>query len=385
MLRSTSRVQLRVLCLTMLPDGGALTPALRKLGYTPYTLRSTYQQGHASTHPIEWSNLLDGKTNTLPAKVLADYDAVVGPPGAIVYDVLLRQAPSYTKVILVEETDKDRWAEEYDTYLERLQISTQRASKNRITQAFQNMIAKMVVGGEASGAAAASAAESALSPRAGKSGGRAMSSSANLRRSFAAKAAALQRGFCDSKALIATSADDVGEDSRGASTAPLEREERANMASDGQLQRSRAVALQLYEESVKMSIPSTALLVYRYGDGWEPLCTFLGKPIPSIPFPEYENGLRVLGGLQERIERAHALQYLVGTVCVVCILVSALPRCKGFMRFVKDLYADYQAAFGSDSPESAKQTVGGDDDTEAERFEAAWQKRGGSVTLTTKA
>ncbi|KAG5495764.1 hypothetical protein JIQ42_02624 [Leishmania sp. Namibia] len=385
MLRSTSRVQLRVLCLTMLPDGGALTPALRKLGYTPYTLRSTYQQGHASTHPIEWSKLLDGKTNTLPAKVLADYDAVVGPPGTMVYDVLLRQAPSYTKVILVEETDKDRWAEEYDTYLERLQISTKRASKNRITRAFQNMIAKMVVGGEASGAAAASAAESELSPRAGKSGGHAMSSSANLRRSFAAKAAALQRGFCDSKALPATSADDVGEDSRGASTAPQEREERTNRASDGQLQRSRAVALQLYEESVKMSIPSSALLVYRYGDGWEPLCTFLGKPIPSIPFPEYESGLRVLGGLQERIERVHALQYLVGTVCVVCILVSVLPRCEGIVRFVKDLYADYQAAFGSDSAESAKQTVGGDDHTEAERFEAAWQKRGGSVMRTTKA
>mmetsp|Transcript_50666 Transcript_50666/g.62094 ORF Transcript_50666/g.62094 Transcript_50666/m.62094 type:complete len:287 (+) Transcript_50666:90-950(+) len=27
------------------------------------------------------------------------------------------------------------------------------------------------------------------------------------------------------------------------------------------------------------------LLVYQPGDGWEPLCTFLGKPIPDVPYP----------------------------------------------------------------------------------------------------
>ncbi|KAK4452490.1 P-loop containing nucleoside triphosphate hydrolase protein [Podospora aff. communis PSN243] len=27
------------------------------------------------------------------------------------------------------------------------------------------------------------------------------------------------------------------------------------------------------------------LLDYRLGDGWEPLCKFLGKPVPDVPFP----------------------------------------------------------------------------------------------------
>jgi len=27
------------------------------------------------------------------------------------------------------------------------------------------------------------------------------------------------------------------------------------------------------------------VLEYRLGDGWEPLCEFLGKPIPDVPFP----------------------------------------------------------------------------------------------------
>jgi hypothetical protein len=28
------------------------------------------------------------------------------------------------------------------------------------------------------------------------------------------------------------------------------------------------------------------LLVYKLGDGWEPLCKFLNKPVPANPFPK---------------------------------------------------------------------------------------------------
>ncbi len=33
------------------------------------------------------------------------------------------------------------------------------------------------------------------------------------------------------------------------------------------------------------TIPRERLLVYRMGDGWQPLCEFLDVPIPDIPFP----------------------------------------------------------------------------------------------------
>ncbi|KAG5497522.1 hypothetical protein JKF63_03786 [Porcisia hertigi] len=381
MLRCTAFVQLRVLCLTMLPDGGALTPALRKLGYTPYTLRSTYQRGHASTHPIEWSQLLDGKTNALPATVLADYDAVVGPPGAMVYDVLLRQAPSYTKVILVEEPDKDKWAEDYGAYLERLKVSTKRASKSRITQAFQNMINKMVVGGDDAGAAPTGTASS---PRTEQSRNHMVSSSGDVRSFFAAEAAASGSGSGATRKKSAAPAHVLAEHSRG-TEAPEEVNAEERDVTSGGLQHQRAVALQLYEESVRMSIPPSRLLVYRYGDGWGPLCSFLDKPVPSAPFPEYDNGLRVLGNLQERIDWAHKLQYLMCAMCVVCVLVTVLPRCKGIVQFLKDMYTDYQVAFGADSTSTTccdKHVSGGALPTEAEKFEAVWQKRGGSVTRT---
>lgn len=385
MLRRTTVVPLRVLCLTMLPDGGALTPALRRLGYTPYTLRSTYQQGHASTHPMEWAKLLEGEADTLPAKVLADYDAVVGPPGAMVYDALLRQAPSYTKVILVEEADKDGWAADYEAYVARLQGATRRASRNRITKAFESMIARMVVGGEAiasptTGAAGSdSLRTSSSSPPASRR--RMTTDAGDLRRAFAAEAASAaqkRKGDAgDSEGPAKRSAPSKSTTPSGTAAASAEQP-----AGDGRLHHPRAMALRLYEESVKMSIAPSSLLVYRYGDGWEPLCDFLAKPVPSAPFPDYDNGLRVLGSVQERIDRAHALQYFVGGICVLCVLAMVLPRCGGAVQFVKDLYTDYQVAFGSDSDAAPARAAAAPAQTEAEEFEAAWQKRGGSVKRT---
>ena len=40
-----------------------------------------------------------------------------------------------------------------------------------------------------------------------------------------------------------------------------------------------------HAEEVRESIPSERLLVYEVGSGWEPLCDFLGAPVPEIDFP----------------------------------------------------------------------------------------------------
>ena len=36
---------------------------------------------------------------------------------------------------------------------------------------------------------------------------------------------------------------------------------------------------------VKKTVPPERLLVWNLKDGWEPLCTFLNKPVPSEPVP----------------------------------------------------------------------------------------------------
>lgn len=41
-----------------------------------------------------------------------------------------------------------------------------------------------------------------------------------------------------------------------------------------------------HNEEVRQSIPAERLLVYDVSDGWAPLCTFLGCPLPGEPFPK---------------------------------------------------------------------------------------------------
>lgn len=55
-----------------------------------------------------------------------------------------------------------------------------------------------------------------------------------------------------------------------------------------------------WTDDVKARCPASQLLVFDVRDGWEPLCTFLNKPVPSTPFPNSNagrNGLNwVMGG-----------------------------------------------------------------------------------------
>ena len=59
-----------------------------------------------------------------------------------------------------------------------------------------------------------------------------------------------------------------------------------------------------HEEEVKASIPADRLLVFHPKEGWEPLCTFLGKPVPDEPFPnvndtaEFRSRVRMMKVMQ---------------------------------------------------------------------------------------
>lgn len=41
-----------------------------------------------------------------------------------------------------------------------------------------------------------------------------------------------------------------------------------------------------HNEEVRRTIPAERLLVYESGQGWEPLCKFLGVPVPSVEYPK---------------------------------------------------------------------------------------------------
>lgn len=44
-------------------------------------------------------------------------------------------------------------------------------------------------------------------------------------------------------------------------------------------------AYDAYYERIRSKVPPERRLEYRIGDGWEPLCAFLGKEVPNVPFP----------------------------------------------------------------------------------------------------
>lgn len=55
---------------------------------------------------------------------------------------------------------------------------------------------------------------------------------------------------------------------------------------EGRVDRAGAVeALRSYEADVRAYVPAGELLVYEVGEGWEPLCSFLGLEVPDAPFP----------------------------------------------------------------------------------------------------
>ena len=51
-------------------------------------------------------------------------------------------------------------------------------------------------------------------------------------------------------------------------------------------QREHAIAVfKAHNADVQRSVPRDRLLVFDVAQGWEPLCRFLGVPVPELPFP----------------------------------------------------------------------------------------------------
>jgi hypothetical protein len=44
---------------------------------------------------------------------------------------------------------------------------------------------------------------------------------------------------------------------------------------------------------VKEAVPVSQLLVFKVSEGWEPLCAFLGVPVPDTPFPNVNDRAEV--------------------------------------------------------------------------------------------
>ena len=55
--------------------------------------------------------------------------------------------------------------------------------------------------------------------------------------------------------------------------------------------------------TIEALVPPEKLLKYNFKDGWVPLCEFLGKPIPNVPFPRVNETAAVRAKIREKVFR----------------------------------------------------------------------------------
>ena len=68
----------------------------------------------------------------------------------------------------------------------------------------------------------------------------------------------------------------------------------------------------MHNEHVRTKVPRDKLLDFQPSDGWGPLCAFLGKEVPSGPFPHVNEGGQA----------ADAVRFLVA---LKLVQMSAIP------------------------------------------------------------
>jgi len=59
-----------------------------------------------------------------------------------------------------------------------------------------------------------------------------------------------------------------------------------------------------HNAEVRATVPPERLVLYRPGDGWEPLCEALDVPIPDEPYPHVNTTEKFLEGRRRRAEEA---------------------------------------------------------------------------------
>lgn len=73
---------------------------------------------------------------------------------------------------------------------------------------------------------------------------------------------------------------------------------------------------------VRELVPEDRLLEYSVGDGWAPLCDFLGEDCPAAPFPftntisDFQHGLRGRNTSKIRDAVVKALVLVLGMACI---------------------------------------------------------------------
>ncbi|KAK7048397.1 hypothetical protein R3P38DRAFT_2504967 [Favolaschia claudopus] len=86
----------------------------------------------------------------------------------------------------------------------------------------------------------------------------------------------------------------------------------------------------VYREHYNMVVPKERLLEWTVEDGWEPLCQFLGKPVPDEPFP-HANSAAGWVGQETKIAKRFLLDAAKGLLLFLSVAVAAGAALRRYM------------------------------------------------------
>ncbi len=89
----------------------------------------------------------------------------------------------------------------------------------------------------------------------------------------------------------------------------------------------RAFAIDVFKrhnDEVRRDVPADRLLVYDVREGWGPLCTFLGVPVPEgKPFPHLNDAVEFRARIERMARAMRTVGYVaIGAAALVVIAVA---------------------------------------------------------------
>lgn len=305
---AATRHPLSAVVLTMVPNGGAATKAMQTLGYTPYILEDTFTKGRALTHPQEWLTILEGQKEFNGFFLNRTSRSNVVLPD---YDCII--GPPATLA--------------YETILQSCPLSTRVILLEEQDKGAWARDMEMIF--------------TTISNYKNHSGPgfilyRMMTVMMDFYRCTAARRLAGKSLYRQRKTAEVPSAERL------------------------------AGSLELFEEHVKATVPADRLLVYRMGDGWEPLCKFLGVDVPMkdgkiVDFPVHDNGLDAFVKIRDALSvsrRVIAMGVLVILSMVWVLFSYALTEFKDelkrFYHYTRQRFEPYFAAASAEAANKAQ-------------------------------
>lgn len=83
-----------------------------------------------------------------------------------------------------------------------------------------------------------------------------------------------------------------------------------------------------HNEHIREIVPKENLLEWNLREGWEPLCKFLGKPVPDVPVPYVNKGDS--DGPRHKKLAIQRATIIIGRMLIQPVLVAALITAVGF-------------------------------------------------------